>query len=90
MQWTNSTGWRTARNNLLKTFLTVLEAAGELNIGRSLLYRLIASGQIETVHIGRKILVPRESLEALADSVRETGHADPDAVGFQVGGRHRG
>ncbi|MBZ0213040.1 MAG: helix-turn-helix domain-containing protein [Nitrospirae bacterium] len=74
----------------MKSFYTVLEAAGELNIGRSLLYRLIASGQIETVHIGRKTLVPRESLEAFADSVRETGYADPDAVGFHEGGRHRG
>lgn len=79
----------------MKSFYTVLEAAGELNIGRSLLYRLIASGQIETVHIGRKTLVPRESLEAFAASVRDLGFADPDEVvprgmEHRMGGRRRG
>ena len=39
--------------------LTVQEAAAVLRVGRSTMYRLIKSGKIKTIKIGRKILIPR-------------------------------
>ena len=42
--------------------LTVEEAADLLGIGRSLAYRLAGSGQLPTVRLGRRIVVPTEAL----------------------------
>ncbi|GAA3961932.1 hypothetical protein GCM10023085_50470 [Actinomadura viridis] len=44
--------------------LTVEEAARRLKIGRTLMYSLIASGEVETVTIGRLRRVPTECLTA--------------------------
>lgn len=49
-----------------KLLFTVQEACRTLSIGRSKLYTLIADGQIETIHIGRRRLIKRESLMKLA------------------------
>ena len=40
----------------------VIEAAQGLGIGRSLMYELIAAGEVGTVKIGRRTLVPHEEL----------------------------
>ena len=42
--------------------LTVPEAAALLGIGRDLAYRAAATGELPTVRIGRRILVPRRQL----------------------------
>jgi excisionase family DNA binding protein len=42
--------------------LTVEEAADLLGIGRSLAYRLAASGELPTVRLGRRIVVPADAL----------------------------
>ena len=46
------------------------DAVRMTGIGRSKLYELIASGDIETVKVGRCTLVPMESLRALLGKTR--------------------
>ena len=45
--------------------LTVPEAAALLGIGRDLAYRAAARGDIPTLRIGRRLVVPRAQLERL-------------------------
>jgi len=42
--------------------LSVTEAAALLGIGRDLAYRAAARGEIPTVRIGRRLLIPRHQL----------------------------
>jgi excisionase family DNA binding protein len=51
--------------NETKPVLTVTEAADLLGISRALAYQLVARGQIPAVHLGHRIVVPRQALEAL-------------------------
>ena len=39
--------------------LTAQEAAAVLRVGRTTMYRLINSGEIRSITIGRKVLIPR-------------------------------
>lgn len=41
----------------------LMEAAEQLGVGRSTIYELIGSGQIEVVKIGRRTLVPADALD---------------------------
>ena len=45
--------------------LTVEEAAKALGIGRSAGYAAARSGELPTVRIGRRLLVPRDALERM-------------------------
>lgn len=47
--------------------LTVLQAAKMLGIGRSAAYEAARTGQIPTLRIGRRILVPVRALERLLE-----------------------
>ena len=49
-----------------RLLLTVSEAAQQLGIGRSLLYELLADGQVESIHVGRLRRIP---IDALADYI---------------------
>ena len=49
-----------------RLLLTVCEAAEQLGIGRSLLYELLAEGQVESIHVGRLRRIP---IDALADFI---------------------
>lgn len=53
--------------------LSVTEAAGLLGISRGLAYELVARGELPSLRLGRRIVVPRRALEALL----ELGEADP-------------
>jgi len=53
-----------------KLLLTVVEAAHRLGIGRTLMYELLGSGQIESVHVGRLHKVPAEALAKFVDHCR--------------------
>lgn len=53
--------------------LTVVEAARLLGIGRSTLYELMGTGDIETVHIGRAVRIPVDAVHAYVDRIRTTG-----------------
>jgi excisionase family DNA binding protein len=45
--------------------LTVVQVAEALGVGRTLVYELIARGELETVHIGRTTRVPARSVDGL-------------------------
>ena len=48
--------------------LTVEEAAQLLGISRALGYELVARGELPSIRLGRRILVPRRALDALLDA----------------------
>ncbi len=48
--------------------LTVEEAARLLGISRALGYELVARGELPSIRLGRRIVVPRRALEALLES----------------------
>lgn len=59
--------------------VTVPEAARRIGIGRTLMYDLIASGAIETVHIGRAHRVRVDDLVAFLDrEVHKRDRTEPD------------
>ncbi len=47
-----------------RLLLSVAEAARRLGIGRTLMYELLAAGQIQSVHVGRLHKVPARALDA--------------------------
>jgi len=47
--------------------MTVDEAAGVLGISRNLAYELVGRGELPSLRLGRRVLVPRASLERLLD-----------------------
>jgi len=53
-----------------KLLLTPTEAATALGIGRSKLYELMQSGELQSVHIGACRRVPREALTAFLQELR--------------------
>jgi excisionase family DNA binding protein len=75
-----------ARRRELVLLLSVEEAAGALGIGRSKTYELIATGELETVHIGRSLRVPVDALEDFVNRLPRAGQgtampiASPDAA----------
>lgn len=44
--------------------VTPAEAAQQLNIGRTKMYRILKNGEIPSIRVGRKILIPTKELEA--------------------------
>lgn len=54
----------------LRRLLTIVEAAEVLAVGRTTIYELIASGQLEVVHIGRCARVPVASIDDLVARLR--------------------
>lgn len=52
--------------------LTVEQAAHRLSVGRTVMYQLIRSGQIETVKIGRLRRIPTDALRRYVNSLGQT------------------
>ena len=50
--------------------LTIHEAADRLGVGRSTVYRLIETGELEVVHVGRSVRVPPAAIDDLVDRLR--------------------
>ncbi len=48
--------------------LTVEEAAQLLGISRSFAYEAVAAGELPSIRIGRRVLVPRGALERMLDA----------------------
>ena len=48
--------------------LTVEEAAELLGVSRALGYELVARGEIPSLRLGRRIVVPRRALDAMLDT----------------------
>ncbi len=47
------------------------QAAEAIGLGRSKIFQLIASGEIETVRIGRSRRIPRQALEDYVERLRQ-------------------
>ncbi|MGC2415897.1 MAG: helix-turn-helix domain-containing protein [Stellaceae bacterium] len=45
--------------------LTIIEAGAALGISRTLAYEAAAKGQIPTIRIGRRLLVPKQAFDRL-------------------------
>jgi excisionase family DNA binding protein len=60
----DANGDSVAKNPRRLTF-TVDEAAYLLNISRGLAYELVARGELESIRLGRRIVIPRMVLEGL-------------------------
>ncbi|MGM4902031.1 helix-turn-helix domain-containing protein [Tardiphaga sp. 866_E4_N2_1] len=59
-------------NSAPKLLRTVLEAADELRVGRSTVYELIRTRQLETIKIGRCTRIPATSITAFVEQLRTT------------------
>jgi len=55
--------------------LTVTEVAVALGISRTHAYELVARGELPSLRLGRRIVVPRRSLERLVDGDADGSHA---------------
>ena len=58
-----------------KLLFTVAEAAAALGIGRTMLYRLIGTGQLRPVHIGRLTRFTAHELDRFVDHIEPDGTA---------------
>jgi excisionase family DNA binding protein len=47
--------------------LTVTEAARVLGISRALAYELVARGELPSLRLGRRLVVPRKAVDALLE-----------------------
>jgi len=66
---------RTARTNGAEPLaVRIPDAVRMTGIGRSKLYQLIASGELETIKIGRCTLVPVDALKDLLARARAASH----------------
>ena len=71
---------------------TVGEAAKAIGVSRGLAYELVRRGDLRTVHVGRRVLVPRDvvrdflelSQEQAAPSPRRTPENGPAEVTYVV------
>ena len=59
-----------------RVMLSVADAARCLSVGRSTMYELIRSGEIESVHIGRLHRVPADCLHEFVDRCRRAQTAE--------------
>lgn len=60
--------------------LTVEEAAKRLRIGRTSMYRLVSTGDVETVKVGRLRRVPPECLAEYVARLRSAGGTEKSAA----------
>ncbi len=49
--------------------LSIAETARRLGISRGLAYELVARGELPSLRLGRRIVVPRRALERLVDEI---------------------
>ena len=68
-----------AEDNTVRLVLSVEEARKLLGLSRGLMYEAVRSGQLPSVRIGRRILIPRAALERLLEQA-----ATRDAHGVRV------
>jgi len=55
---------------------SIAEIPALTRLGRSIIYREIAEGRLETVKVGRRRLVPRAALEDYVESLRGSAAAE--------------
>lgn len=55
-------------------FMTVAEVAGQMRVSKMTVYRLVHSGELEAVRVGRSFRVPEKAVEEfLANAYFQTG-----------------
>jgi excisionase family DNA binding protein len=57
---------------------SVDEAAELLGVGRTLVFRLIATGKIESLKIGSRRLIPRAAIDGYIERLSADQSAEPD------------
>jgi excisionase family DNA binding protein len=63
----------------MKPYLaSIADAQRALGVGRTTAYRLIETGILEKVKIGRRTLIKVTSIQALAGEMPEAAHADTE------------
>ena len=66
-------------DNVTKLAITVSEAACRLGIGRNSAYEAVRRGEIPTIRIGKRILVPISALDRLLDGSWELSRTEDPA-----------
>ena len=61
--------------------LDIPRACAQLGLSRASLYRLMQTGRLESVQVGRRRLVPTAALERFVDDLR----SDPESPGQREG-----
>lgn len=56
----------------LPMLLTVGEMASVLRIGRNAAYQLVKDGNIQSIHVGRSIRVPRNALSQFIERTQQS------------------
>lgn len=56
--------------------LTVDQAAKALSVSRATVWRLVAAGRLEAVHIGRSVRIPAEALDDFVARLRRAGESE--------------
>ena len=59
--------------------LRVEDAAARLGIGRTLMYRLVLSGEVESIPLGRLRRIPAECLDEYVARLRSANRRPPAA-----------
>ena len=62
-------------NGSQRLVMSVPEAAEALGISRAHAYEMVARGDLPSVRLGRRVLVPRRALERLVEGERDDGQA---------------
>jgi excisionase family DNA binding protein len=58
----------------LHPYLTISEAAAELQVSRNTIKRALATGMIESFKVGRLVRIPREAISAWVTAQLRTRH----------------
>lgn len=56
--------------NATRLLYSIADTQEQLQIGRSMLYELIAKGEVQTVKIGRRTLISHDELVRYVDSLK--------------------
>ena len=86
-----STSAVASANSMQTLTLTVPEAARRLGIARQTAYEAVRQGEIPSIRIARRILVPIAALEALLAGTKPAAAAAPEAPRrhYRTRGRRR-
>ena len=74
MASTSSKPWGGSESRRRRPFLNVKEAAEQLRLDESTLYRHLREGRFPGVKVGGRYLVPAAVIEELADGAMAAGH----------------
>ena len=59
-------------NEKEKLVISVEEGRKLLGLSRGLMYEAVRSGQVPSIHVGRRILIPKVLLEKMLEGAKQT------------------